>query len=381
MSEQSADAKDLPVKHTFIQFNDHSPAMLPSKSTPGFRYGRAAFGIGEEEDCSVGGAVGGLLTGASYMPDDSPMMQGLESAKDEPAKIEASASLHRGRLWTLQSERSEGDAAEATSSELPKKSSLSFDPNAVDDEQPFRVDKGNSILSMRSVRFDDPGETPMASAPEPKSIAILEDKPEVVKKKSTRKKKKRAELPTPVNVQQKYGFVHFDEGCQTPGVMKTRTMPAQVRRAGLGDSDDSSGSEYETDSASSDGSWHSADSAAGTDFLVCEPCVIWKGEGLDRNAFLPQEEMDGQDRMRLSSLLACKLPDGRQANLGARVHALGRCVPCLMQCRFTSGRCKEPCRFGLLCNRCHEPHSEEELQKIQAQMRRLRKHKGNSRAS
>eukprot|EP00932_Pfiesteria_piscicida_P002788 SRR837773.12710.p3 GENE.SRR837773.12710~~SRR837773.12710.p3 ORF type:complete len:145 (-),score=45.02 SRR837773.12710:32-421(-) len=64
------------------------------------------------------------------------------------------------------------------------------------------------------------------------------------------------------------------------------------------------------------------------------------------------------------------------ASLGAEGHANGQCIPCLMQVRWRAGRCKEPCRFGNLCGRCHEPHTEEELQRVQARMRKEKKKNG-----
>lgn len=64
------------------------------------------------------------------------------------------------------------------------------------------------------------------------------------------------------------------------------------------------------------------------------------------------------------------------ASLGSEGHASGQCIPCLMQVRWQAGKCAEPCRFGALCGRCHEPHTEEELQRIQAKMRKLKKKGG-----
>mmetsp|Transcript_25610 Transcript_25610/g.55660 ORF Transcript_25610/g.55660 Transcript_25610/m.55660 type:complete len:304 (-) Transcript_25610:266-1177(-) len=64
------------------------------------------------------------------------------------------------------------------------------------------------------------------------------------------------------------------------------------------------------------------------------------------------------------------------SSLGAEGHRTGRCIPCLMQVRWQAGRCPEPCRFGADCGRCHELHTEEELQRIQAKMRREKKRHG-----
>lgn len=432
------------MKHTFIHFNEHSPAMLPSKSTPGYRYGRATFGIGhassivEGEDvrlapaieldqssptCSPGGAVG-ALTSYGYMPDLLSPVQGTVStlgshsssaSKDEPAKIEASESLTRGRLWTLGEGSDTEDVGKDKPAVLKNTSSVRFSDSDEIRKKSFkdrhdkvasvypvqprisgsdevqkkykdRHDKVASVYPVQSGRNDEAGQTAPKHVPLEDEVAVLPSSPMVNAVKSSlsrRKKKKRAEMPAPVTVQQKYGFVHFDEGGSTPsgpGVRAIRTGPAAVL-GGRAGSDESSEYEDEEDdgtgSSSSDASWHSsAGSAAGVEDLEAE-VVIWRGDGLERDQFVPQDEMEGQDSMRLTCLLNCRTAEGKLANLGARVHTEGRCVPCLMQCRYTAGRCKEPCRFGLLCNRCHENHSEEELQKIQAQMRRLRKHKGS----
>lgn len=388
------------VKNTFIEFNELSPAMLqvrPVKSTPGYRFGKPAFDIDEDDD-SPSVAVGGVISTKSYAADPLSPMQGTLTGdsegsimfKDEPCKIEASASLRGGRLWP---HREDGDdAAEGDEPTRVKGvddvpgSSLRIASVRYDADGDPMPHKAASVMSMRSIRFDDPSETPTATIPPPKYIDDGKQDGEVVglrssvkpvkSSKSIRKKKskKRAQMPSPVHVQTKHGFVHFDEDGKTPLVGHSLTMPAAVM---AGRADEESGSEYTDETDSSEGEYDDGESNISTEDADAE-LVVWRGIGLDRNSFLPQDEMEGQDAMRLSTLLCCRKADGQLANLGARMHALGRCVPCLMQCRFVGGRCKEPCRFGLLCNRCHEPHSEEELQKIQTQMRRLRKQKNNN---
>mmetsp|Transcript_53734 Transcript_53734/g.155016 ORF Transcript_53734/g.155016 Transcript_53734/m.155016 type:complete len:291 (+) Transcript_53734:59-931(+) len=64
------------------------------------------------------------------------------------------------------------------------------------------------------------------------------------------------------------------------------------------------------------------------------------------------------------------------ASLGSEGHRDGRCIPCLMQVRWGAGKLSEPCRFGELCGRCHEAHTEEELQRVQAAMRKLKRRGG-----
>jgi hypothetical protein len=69
------------------------------------------------------------------------------------------------------------------------------------------------------------------------------------------------------------------------------------------------------------------------------------------------------------------------ASLGSEGHCTGQCIPCLMQVRWQAGRCAEPCKFGVECGRCHEAHTEEELQKIQAKMRKQKKKHGERAAA
>mmetsp|Transcript_53731 Transcript_53731/g.155002 ORF Transcript_53731/g.155002 Transcript_53731/m.155002 type:complete len:269 (+) Transcript_53731:95-901(+) len=64
------------------------------------------------------------------------------------------------------------------------------------------------------------------------------------------------------------------------------------------------------------------------------------------------------------------------ASLGSEGHAEGQCIPCLMQVRWRAGKNTEPCRFGEMCGRCHEPHTEEELHRVQARMRKLKRRGG-----
>lgn len=64
------------------------------------------------------------------------------------------------------------------------------------------------------------------------------------------------------------------------------------------------------------------------------------------------------------------------ASLGSEGHAEGQCIPCLMQVRWLAGKNSAPCRFGELCGRCHEAHTEEELHRVQAMMRKLKRRAG-----
>mmetsp|Transcript_77560 Transcript_77560/g.199704 ORF Transcript_77560/g.199704 Transcript_77560/m.199704 type:complete len:565 (-) Transcript_77560:595-2289(-) len=56
-------------------------------------------------------------------------------------------------------------------------------------------------------------------------------------------------------------------------------------------------------------------------------------------------------------------------SVGSAFHAFGVCSPCLMQQWSIGGR-SEPCKFGALCGRCHETHTEGEFKKLQKALRR-----------
>mmetsp|Transcript_61200 Transcript_61200/g.154505 ORF Transcript_61200/g.154505 Transcript_61200/m.154505 type:complete len:878 (+) Transcript_61200:69-2702(+) len=47
-------------------------------------------------------------------------------------------------------------------------------------------------------------------------------------------------------------------------------------------------------------------------------------------------------------------------SLGSLGHEGGWCYPCLMECWHNSDR---PCKFGIACSRCHEPHSRRQFKK------------------
>jgi len=86
-----------------------------------------------------------------------------------------------------------------------------------------------------------------------------------------------------------------------------------------------------------------------------------------------------EDAVQLGEVAACQ--QAGTASLGSEGHCAGQCIPCLMQVRWQAGKCVEPCRFGALCGRCHEAHTEEELQKIQARMRKQKKKHGQQAAA
>jgi len=83
--------------------------------------------------------------------------------------------------------------------------------------------------------------------------------------------------------------------------------------------------------------------------------------------------------VELSNVMTCQR--ACMPSLGSEGHCAGQCIPCLMQVRWQAGRCAEPCKFGALCGRCHEAHTEEELQRIQARMRKQKKKHGEQAAA
>jgi len=62
--------------------------------------------------------------------------------------------------------------------------------------------------------------------------------------------------------------------------------------------------------------------------------------------------------MRLSSVMGAK--QSGLKSLGSMGHDEGWCYPCLMECWHNSDR---PCKFGIACSRCHEPHSRRQFKK------------------
>lgn len=187
---------------------------------------------------------------------------------------------------------------------------------------------------------------------------------------------------------QKNGFVHFDDSSPL-FVNASKTGPPLLQSSW----DDKEvlvgvpnfrkfGEQCEDGSVvSSTTSCGSADSSLSDDVGpggVEDIVIVSRGEALNRGGFsMQEEEATVAHACRLSELLACQ----RQSlpGLGSQLHSRGCCVPCLMQARFHAGKASEPCRFGALCNRCHEPHQEEELQRIQQQMRRVCKNRRKAR--
>jgi len=197
------------------------------------------------------------------------------------------------------------------------------------------------------------------------------------------------ETPRPLMLQQRSTFSHFEEE-SAPSMTPIRTdsdifflstfnETSWMHHTGDGEMSPApsfAGSDYSCSSA--DSPIFFGRTLTGASCFEAEDevdVILWRGQGLDRHEFAPPGEVTGQSCVRLSTTaLACR--SSGVPNLGAQLHAQGRCVPCLMQSRWNAGKCKEECKFGLMCNRCHEPHCEEELQRIQNQMKKARKNRG-----
>jgi len=179
-------------------------------------------------------------------------------------------------------------------------------------------------------------------------------------------------------------FVHFDAesspmmglASSAPAALEQElSAPAlpQLSRTAEADGADSGDTPW-CESLASLGSSASSSSAGSPCSATASPTasdiLLWPGDGLDRT-LAAVGDAAAQGVVRLSAILACKRAG--LVSLGAQAHRVGRCVPCLMQVRWAERKYGEPCRFGFLCNRCHEPHDMEALERAQAQMRKHRR--------
>merc|ERR1712151_1207826 len=92
----------------------------------------------------------------------------------------------------------------------------------------------------------------------------------------------------------------------------------------------------------------------------------------DRKTMNPDPEAAQRETvavLKLSLALAAK----RQglSSIGGLGHAAGSCCPCLMDSWHRSGKsAREPCKWGLMCIRCHEDHDPREVAIFRRQRRR-----------
>jgi len=105
------------------------------------------------------------------------------------------------------------------------------------------------------------------------------------------------------------------------------------------------------------------------------PRVILGAEGpLDRRnmgkAGQHKPQQWHQAPVKLSQTLTLRR-QGLQS-VGAMMHEKGQCCPCLMQTLHETGNGfnNEPCRFGLLCSRCHETHDKKDIRDLRSECRR-----------
>mmetsp|Transcript_53736 Transcript_53736/g.155026 ORF Transcript_53736/g.155026 Transcript_53736/m.155026 type:complete len:294 (+) Transcript_53736:61-942(+) len=151
---------------------------------------------------------------------------------------------------------------------------------------------------------------------------------------------------TPVSLQEKNTFVHFAESPSLMGPPPARSAPGQTAFLGGSAAEDVSDGPPVLTGGSPSGLG-----------LRDAATVEWHGPVVPP---LPAPA---------AAARCC-------ASLGSEGHRDGRCIPCLMQVRWGAGKLSEPCRFGELCGRCHEAHTEEELQRVQAAMRKLKRRGG-----
>lgn len=171
-----------------------------------------------------------------------------------------------------------------------------------------------------------------------------------------------AALGTPVALQEKNTFVHFAEAAAGP---PTKSAPCRAAFTGAASSDDESPPPLLTGGSPSGLGLRDMAALGSDDDSDAPPPVLTGGSPSGLGL-----------RDEASIALPPPAPQRCCASLGSEGHAHGQCIPCLMQVRWQAGRCAEPCRFAELCGRCHEAHTEEELHRVQAAMRRLKRRGG-----
>jgi len=175
-------------------------------------------------------------------------------------------------------------------------------------------------------------------------------------------------------------FAHCGKADDSPASRRSSRSPASLRSRA---SRTSRHSRRSARSAWSHGSLPSARRTALQSLASgCSECADSSAseaseEGLGREVVL---SCPVQDRGRLGSraAAAARLGPALAArrgclpSIGSAGHGAGRCYPCLMEAWQHAGKAAVPCKFGLLCGRCHENHSEEQLRELRKQQRRQR---------
>jgi len=100
--------------------------------------------------------------------------------------------------------------------------------------------------------------------------------------------------------------------------------------------------------------------------------LLGAGDAAKRNTMEPDPQYEMHQSaasLKLSSVLEVKRR-GLQS-IGSLAHASGECCPCLMTSWYHEKKAiGEPCKFGLMCGRCHEEHDPKEVTAFRRQRRR-----------
>mmetsp|Transcript_69324 Transcript_69324/g.174725 ORF Transcript_69324/g.174725 Transcript_69324/m.174725 type:complete len:247 (+) Transcript_69324:74-814(+) len=194
-----------------------------------------------------------------------------------------------------------------------------------------------------------------------------------------------AETP-PVEIQQKNTFVHFEDP-KTPAAPPVHSAPDKTvflappctTMTESVQSTDSVRPDLSSSVATFRTGLSSVQSSVGTMPSDTPGQVVVGNNPLNRMNVQQNANSALTGAVQLSDVVTAKRAG--MASVGSDGHCSGRCVPCLMQVRWLAGKCDEPCKFGALCARCHEDHTEEELHQVQVQMRKEKKKHGGKLAA
>jgi len=152
-----------------------------------------------------------------------------------------------------------------------------------------------------------------------------------------------------------------------PPMRRAGSAPARMRKAGRsrGDEDRLSTSSVKTFASS-------FVSSACTPALGFQPRIVIGGENPDRQGMDPEEEYKQRETTQVVSVsLALQAKRAGLKSIGGLRHADGSCCMCLMESWHQAGKAdREPCKWGLMCGRCHEEHDPQEVAAFRRQRRR-----------
>jgi len=98
--------------------------------------------------------------------------------------------------------------------------------------------------------------------------------------------------------------------------------------------------------------------------------VLGVDRAVERGSMGPAAQREFVEEVALSKVTEV-LRQGL-ASIGSSAHKAGQCCPCLMETlhKTGSGFSHAPCRSGLLCGRCHEPHEKKDVTAIRTLRRK-----------